>query len=98
MRYQEPRLLAGGDKSIFVEFGDGIDPELNRSVRRLKRAIEKKRIQGVTETVPAYRSLLVYFEPLVINPRKLRGILSSLAGSPEPEALPESRLIEVPTV
>ena len=98
MRYQEPRLLAGGDKSIFVEFGDGIDPELNQSVRRLKQAIEKKRIPGVTETVPAYRSLLVYFEPLVINPRKLRGILSSLAGSPEPEALPESRLIEVPTV
>lgn len=98
MRYKEPRLLAGGDKSIFVEFGDGIDPELSQRVRHLRVAIEKKKIPGVTETVPAYRSLLVYFEPLEINPRKLREILSSLAESPESEALPESRLIEVPTV
>lgn len=98
MRYKEPRLLAGGDKSIFVEFGDGIDPELSQRVRRLRVAIEKKKIPGVTETVPAYRSLLVYFEPLEINPRKLREILSSLAEFQEPEALPESRLIEVPTV
>lgn len=98
MRYKEPRLLAGGDKSIFVEFGDGIDPELSQRVRRLRMAIEKKKIPGVTETVPAYRSLLVYFEPLEINPRKLREILSSLAEFQESEALPESRLIEIPTV
>jgi KipI family sensor histidine kinase inhibitor len=96
-RYKEPRLLAGGDKALFVEFGDTIDPELNRRVRQLRLAIEKERIPGITETVPTYRSLLVYFEPRQISPDRLRKILYELAQQPEKEELPEPSLIEIPT-
>jgi allophanate hydrolase subunit 1 len=81
MIYEEPRFLTGGDKSIFVEFGDAIDPKLNRRVRHLKLSIEKASIPGITETVPTYRSLLVYFEPLQINARKLRATLYLLVQS-----------------
>jgi len=90
--------LTGGDKALFVEFGDAVDPELNRRVRHLMLAIQKEKIPGVTETVPTYRSLLVYFEPLQISSKKLREILGSLAQQPEESGLPKPKIIEIPTV
>ncbi len=98
MIYAEPRFLAGGDRSIFVEFGDEIAPELNRQVRNLMLAVQKEKIPGVIETVPAYRSLLVYFEPLRIGSGKLRQILSRLVQQPLASELPKPKLIEIPTV
>jgi inhibitor of KinA len=98
MIYEEPRFLTGGDKSIFVEFGDAIDPKLNRRVRHLKLSIEKAGIPGITETVPTYRSLLVYFEPLQINASKLRVTLHSLVQSLVESEIPKPKLIEIPTV
>jgi len=98
MIYEEPRFLTGGDKAIFVEFGDAIQPELNRRVRHLKLSIEKASIPGIIETVPTYRSLLVYFEPLQINARKLRAMLYSLVQSLVESEIPKPKLIEIPTV
>jgi inhibitor of KinA len=98
MIYEEPRFLTGGDKAVFVEFGDAIDPNLNRRVRHLKLSIEKASIPGISETVPTYRSLLVYFEPLQINVRKLRATLYSLVQSLVESEIPKPKLIEIPTV
>lgn len=99
MIYQEPRFLAGGDKAIFVEFGNAISPELNRRVRHLMLTIQKENVPGIIETVPTYRSLLVYFEPRRINPNKLREVLSQLAqSSPAENELPRPKLVEIPTV
>ena len=98
MIYAEPRFLAGGDRSIFVEYGDEIAPELNRQVRNLMLAVQKEKIPGIIETVPTYRSLLVYFEPLRISPGKLRQILSRLVQQPLESELPKPKLIEIPAV
>lgn len=98
MIYEEPRFLPGGDKAIFVEFGDVVDPEVNRRVRHLMLAIQKTRIPGVIEMVPTYRSLLVYFEPLQIRAQKLRETLYSLARQLVENELPKPKLVEIPTV
>lgn len=98
MIYEKPRFLSGGDKAIFIEFGDTIEPELNRRVRHLMLAVQKTRIPGVIEAVPTYRSLLVYYDPLQIRPSKLRGTLYALAQQPEEDSPPKPRLIEIPTV
>jgi len=98
MIYDQPRFLPGGDEALFVEFGDEISPELNRRVRNLKLAIEKQGIPGVIETVPAYRSLLIYFEPWQVHPKELREILFRLSQQPLESELSKPRLIEIPTV
>jgi KipI family sensor histidine kinase inhibitor len=98
MIYDQPRFLPGGDEALFVEFGDEISPELNRRVRNLKLAIEKQRIPGIIETVPAYRSLLIYFEPLQVHPKELREILFRLSQQHLESELSKPRLIEIPTV
>ena len=97
MIYEEPRFLSGGDRAIFVEFGDSIDPNVNQRVRNLKLAIERAGILGVVESVPTYRSLLVYFEPLQVSASKLQETVCHLLQSAIENELPKRRLIEIPT-
>ncbi len=96
MIYKEPRFLSGGDRAIFIEFGDSIDPDVNQRVRNLKLAIEKAGIPGVVESVPSYRSLLVYFEPLQVSATEFREAICNLLQSLTSRELPKRRLIEIP--
>ena len=96
MIYEEPRFLSGGERAIFVEFGDSIDPDVNQRVRNLKLALEKAGIPGVVESVPTYRSLLVYFEPLQVSTPKLRETVCHLLRSAIEKELPKRKLIEIP--
>jgi KipI family sensor histidine kinase inhibitor len=97
MIYEEPRFLSGGDRAIFVEFGDSIDPEVNRRVSNLKLSLEKAGVPGIVESVPTYRSLLIYFNPLQIPASKLRETVCSLLQSTVENELPRRRLVEIPT-
>lgn len=96
MNYAEPRFLSGGDRAIFIEFGDSIDPDVNQRVIDLKLAIEKAGVPGVLESVPSYRSLLVYFEPLQISAPELRETICRLLQSPIGRELSKRKLIEIP--
>lgn len=96
MIYKEPRFLSGGDRAIFIELGDSIDPDVNQRVRNLKLAIEKADIPGVVESVPTYRSLLVYFEPLQTSAPEVRETICNLLQSLASSELPRRRVIEIP--
>lgn len=98
MIYDRPRFLPGGDSALFIEFGDGVDPELNRRVRRLLLAIQGAGLPGVVEVVPAYRSLLVHYRPRDTSPAELRARLEVLVKRAEVGEFPEPGVTEVPTV
>jgi inhibitor of KinA len=93
-----PRYLPAGDRGLVVEFGDRIDPAINRRVRDLFVALDAAHVDGVVELVPTYRSLLVEFDPLRLAPESLvetvGQTLARLADVPPPEP----RTLEVPTV
>ncbi len=74
-----PRLLPSGDAAITVEFSRHIDDAANQRVLALDRALTEAPIEGVTETVPTYRSLLVHYDPVRINFDSLGEQLVSLA-------------------
>ncbi len=58
------RFLSAGDRALVVEFGDRIDRTLSAEVLRLDAAIRAEPPAGVVETVPTFRSLTVYYDPL----------------------------------
>jgi KipI family sensor histidine kinase inhibitor len=62
-----PRLLPSGDSAITVEFSKDIDDAANQRVLALDRALTEAPIEGITETVPTYRSLLVHYDPCRID-------------------------------
>jgi KipI family sensor histidine kinase inhibitor len=75
-----PRFLPVGDCGLTVEFGNAITPEANQAVVALDVALAGAELDGIIETVPSYRSLLICYEPLEISFQQLvaelRGLLS----------------------
>lgn len=64
-----PRLLDAGDAAFTIEFGDAIEPGLLAAVQSLDLAIAREqaagKLPGLIETMPTFRSLTVFFDPLV---------------------------------
>jgi KipI family sensor histidine kinase inhibitor len=65
-------------------------------VRALEHLIEARGVPGVTETVPSYRALLVYYDPFVTGYDALCASLGRLAEAATPAALPPTRRVELP--
>lgn len=81
-----PRLLPSGDRAITVEYSRDIDDAANAAVLALDRALARAPIEGVTEAVPTYRSLLVHYDPVAISFDALGERLKALAQQPVPAA------------
>ncbi len=75
-----PRILPSGDAALTVEFGRSIDPQVNRRVLALDHELTQEKIEGVSETVPTYRSLLVHYDPVRIGFAELSKRILSRAG------------------
>lgn len=79
-----PRLLPSGDSAVTVEFSRTIDDDANQRVLALDRALAAAGIDGITESVPTYRSLLVHYDPGRIGFDALGEKLLALASQPLP--------------
>jgi KipI family sensor histidine kinase inhibitor len=66
-----PRFLPVGDAAVSVEFGNAVAPELNAQVIALDTALAASELDGIVETLPSYRSLLVCYDPLAISYHQL---------------------------
>lgn len=71
-----------GEAAIVVECGEGIEVEVHQRVVALDAAVHAAEIDGVEETVPAYRSLLVRFDALRTTPEIVADAVLSLSVDP----------------
>ncbi len=79
-----------------VEFGEEISPAVSARVHALDYLIRERGLAGMVETVPSYRALLVYYDPLVVAyPELLEGLRRVVCESAEVPR-PPSRLVELP--
>lgn len=92
-----PRFLAAGDTALVVEFGDAVDPAINRRVMRLGEAIRAAGVAGVVDLVPTLRSLMVHYDPTVVRRAALEEHVHSLL-SDTGEGARGGRLWRVPTL
>jgi inhibitor of KinA len=72
------RILTAGDTAIVVEFGDSIDRDLNAIVLALSRRLDQRRISGLVETIPTFRSLMVFYQPEVLSRPALEGHVAGI--------------------
>jgi inhibitor of KinA len=63
----EYKVLPAGDTALVVEFGEHIDRQLSTWVLALARRLNETRLNGIVETVPTYRSLIVHYDPLAVS-------------------------------
>ena len=81
------RILDAGDAALTIEFGSVIDPALLASVNALDAAILRLQqagaLPGVIETMPTFRSLTVFFDPLATDRDTLLAALQPLIDAAE---------------
>lgn len=92
------KFLLTGDTSVSVEFGNEISTEINAQIRAFNIALSSSGIEGIVETVPTYRSLMVHYDPEIIGydalVKQMKKLFSKL-GSIE---IPPSDVLEIPVL
>lgn len=96
--YDKIKFIPAGDRSIVMEFGNSISPEINARIRNMVMAMDKYDSLGIEEIIPTYRSILIIYDPLIIDYNhiieKLKEIEANLGNIDEGEI----RIVELPTV
>lgn len=92
----ELRILPAGDAALVAEFGNEISTACNARVRLLNENLKRSKIRGIVETVPTYRSLLIYYDPLIISYKKLCACIRSASGRKGDMKADAKRIVEIP--
>jgi inhibitor of KinA len=87
-----------GDRGLLLEFGDEISHEVNEKVRRMVLAIQAEAIEGILETVPTYRSLLIIYNPLLLSIDHLKKRMQQIEEGLQQTPFPEPKLRRIPVV
>jgi inhibitor of KinA len=96
--YPKTRYFLMGDRGLLLELGDEISREVNEKVRRMALAIQAETLEGIIETVPTYRSLLIIYNPAVLPIEDLKKRLELIEEGLEQTPLPEPKWTQVPVV
>lgn len=96
--YIDIKFIPAGDRSVVMEFGNSIKPEINAKIRNMVTAVEEKTIRGISEIIPTYRSILIIYDPLLIEYNSLIKYLKELASGLGDSSKSETRIVELPTV
>jgi KipI family sensor histidine kinase inhibitor len=88
-----PRFLPAGDGGLVVELGNVIDEGINARVVALDQRIAGARIEGVLETVPTYRSVLILYDSQKIRARQLAARVSEMLAHEEAAAVEPRRWV-----
>src|SRR5690242_8812062 len=92
----DPNIIELGDAALLVKYGEEISLALNRRVHALDARLRQSPLRGVVEMAPAYASLVVHYDPLVLTYAQavewVRGEMLKV----QDEALRMPRRVEVP--
>lgn len=92
------RFLMAGDSALVAEFGNAITPEINARIRAFNIALEQRKLPGVLELLPTYRSVLIQYDPEIIGTEILKARLSDIAQNLDTIAIPSAQVVELPVL
>ncbi len=98
MLYDRPKFFPAGDLALVAELGDAISPEINRKVRSLTDALEQGSVPGVFDFLPTYRSVLVYYDPLVATSAEVESGIERLLENAEASDTGVRHVVQLPTL
>jgi KipI family sensor histidine kinase inhibitor len=85
-----------GDEALIVTFGDTISWEVGTEVRAAADRIRAMQADSVTDVVPAYTTLAVYFDSTRTGFDVVADVVTRALGGLADIPVPDSRLIEIP--
>ena len=91
-----PRVLDAGDSCLVAEFGTTVDRALNAKVQALKSALARDCLEGLVELVPTYRSLAVYYDPLILRRDLLKARIETFCENLDASGSEAGRVVTIP--
>lgn len=86
-----------GDTGLLASFEQRIAQSVGAAVAALNTRVVAAAIPGVVETVPAFATLLIFYDPLVTEYDAVAAAVQKLAQAPGSDtAAEEGRLVEIP--
>ena len=64
---KEYRIFSLGDQALTLDFGNYIDPEINKKIITLFNRWGNKPLTGMIEAIPAYSSITIYYDLLAVR-------------------------------
>ncbi len=95
---QNYQIVAFGESGLLIILGDEIDFEVNQQVHFLKEWIRNSGIEGVNELIPAYASLLIEFDPYIIDANLIRDRVVEGISQTQQVIYRSNQTIEIPTI
>ena len=92
----EARFQPASDQSLLIYLGETITLEIHEQIVKLLHLMESNPIEGIRNLHPAYCSLLVQFDPFVLDHRSLEKTLRGYLNRLGDVLLPPSRRINIP--
>jgi inhibitor of KinA len=91
------RLSPLGDHALVVTFGDEVDPATNLEVRNFEHRVFEMTPEGWIESVPAFTTVTLLYDPLRTSYERLASALEPLLDEPPMESeASEHRTIDIP--
>lgn len=87
-------FASAGEAALLITLGDALDRGVNERVHALATRLQQQ--PGVYESVPAYASLLVHYDPDQITEAAVRQLVREQAEQLEPGGATERRRILIP--
>lgn len=95
----KPIISPVGDCAISIDFGQVIDPKINRHIRQTIERIQELKLDGITELVPTYCALLIQYDAMLYSYSDICNLMEPLL---EPSVTNDANdrvtVIEIPTV
>lgn len=89
-------ILPLGDSALLVQLGDEIDIAVNRRVHALADLLHIFPLPGLIETVPAYRTLLIHYDPLILTEEEIQKWVRAKLDQLEDIHVKKPRQLEIP--
>jgi KipI family sensor histidine kinase inhibitor len=90
------QIVCAGDAALIVKFAERIDPAINARALALADDLRAAAQSGVRDVVPTFRSVVVYFDPLLTDHNRLLAELRRFASADRSLPSSSSALIQVP--
>jgi inhibitor of KinA len=90
------KIMPLGDSAVLVQLGDEIELATNQRVHALANLIDMSSAPGIIETVPAYGTLLVHYDPLILSFALIKDYLLAKMAQVAKNQAHKPRRIQVP--
>lgn len=85
-----------GDKAITVQFENSISLEVHSKVLAFTRLLDELKVKGISEWVPAFSSVTIYYDPLIISYSEMISILESNREKISSPSSNKKNIVEIP--